>query len=536
MPSLVSSWRRTRQGIAVVAVLCGAACIDTPQTPMTAPATASTARNTAASASRAGNTNGASTAMHRNAEKYAEHGARPARGRSGNASIMSRAIARRDGTILVDVTTGDFDVPGSAVNLLTKVQAKVIGPDGGKTSTTNYNGLSTPTYTFAPIRATRKATVQIQANVKSATDKTPRTDVVTALDTVWAGADLAVERVAIPDQIQAGEVAHISATVIERNGDIGARADCVLYVDGVRTDVNAGIWVDAGDRVTCTFAARFQTGGGHAVVVAVERVTAFDFDPANNTGTARITVGPTPMQYTATAFEHTGHAENTYTYQYRDDAPGTYRAASTLHFEQDVRTHSTHLYAWVGAPITFPAVGLALGLSTEGTPIDQRTFTTFASGAAFGAPQDGGTCGMDQQNYVTVVVCTYWRDAARWTTVTYDRYAGTVTYLSTQVATYAAAWGSGYYYNDGPTTAAEAWGGSVGTRFGTTVDFTVQMTAGSAAFTAAPRVTLVPNAYTTQQAFCTASRNATNNGAVTECYDIGGQYLDKEGLVYSPGQ
>jgi hypothetical protein len=80
--------------------------------------------------------------------------------------------------------------------------------------------------------------------------------------------------------------------VTELNGDVGARADCVLYVNGNATDRATRVWLDAGDVVGCFFTHRFESLGVHAVNVQLENVTPGDWDRGNNQASAAIEVLP----------------------------------------------------------------------------------------------------------------------------------------------------------------------------------------------------------------------------------------------------
>src|SRR5437763_3795012 len=66
---------------------------------------------------------------HPNSEKYRDSGFQPATGRSGSASVSTRALLDKTGTTDVDVTTGTFD--GSpAPGTLGMVQVKAFTPSG----------------------------------------------------------------------------------------------------------------------------------------------------------------------------------------------------------------------------------------------------------------------------------------------------------------------------------------------------------------------------------------------------------------------
>ena len=69
----------------------------------------------------------------------------------------------------------------------------------------------------------------------------------------------------------------------------------MLIVDGVAVDRATGIWVDAGDVVSCAFLYAFTTTGSHGVTVRVEGVAPGDWDTANNEASGTIAiVDPTP--------------------------------------------------------------------------------------------------------------------------------------------------------------------------------------------------------------------------------------------------
>ena len=68
----------------------------------------------------------------------------------------------------------------------------------------------------------------------------------------------------------------------ELSGSHGATGDCVLYVDRVIVDRAPGIFVDAGDVVSCAFTYTFPTPGRHTVQVRLANVTPADANTANN--------------------------------------------------------------------------------------------------------------------------------------------------------------------------------------------------------------------------------------------------------------
>src|SRR5437763_8768340 len=181
-----------------------------------------------------------------NSTKYRDSGAKPATGRSGSAAIQARALRGQTETT-VEVTTGQFDGGAAAAGKLDKVQVKVFNGHGDVLVTDNYRkgALSGANGSFTYDWPSRGQKVQVQANVSGIDPN--RTDVVTVSTNVALRPDLTVSSITAPGQAIAGSNVTISALVGEINGDLGARANCVLKIDGAVADQANGIWVDAGD-------------------------------------------------------------------------------------------------------------------------------------------------------------------------------------------------------------------------------------------------------------------------------------------------
>src|SRR5690348_17185964 len=85
--------------------------------------------------------NAGGSLFHPNSVKYSDKGTHPATGRSGSAVVQSRALLAKDGTALVEATTGTLDAqpgPGNIKHVTT--QATTV--DGTAQPTSAYNGLS----------------------------------------------------------------------------------------------------------------------------------------------------------------------------------------------------------------------------------------------------------------------------------------------------------------------------------------------------------------------------------------------------------
>ena len=154
--------------------------------------------------------------------------------------------------------------------------------------------------------------------------------------------DLAITQIKAPNQATVGSYVNISATVGELNTDIGASADCILSVDGAQVDQALGIYVDAGDKVSCAFTHQFNQTGQHTITVSAANVVPSDWDLSNNSASAPIQIVAlsAPFYYSASIWEETlndsWHDESHYYYVngvYGDDwfndssNVGTYESA-----------------------------------------------------------------------------------------------------------------------------------------------------------------------------------------------------------------
>jgi hypothetical protein len=230
-----------------------------------------------------------------NTIKYRDKGKKHARALAGVASLEARALLGRDGGTILDISTGAIDgAPGAGV--LSKIQLKLYAPDGALQTTTNYKGLSTPVYQLTLPGRVRGSRIQVQGSIVGIDGK--HADVVTLNETVKLRPDLSVDRITAPAQSRVRMPVNISAMISEQNGDVGARADCVLAVDGVEVDRAHGIWVDAGRSVSCLFSHVFPATGTKRLTVSAISVSPGDWDPANNSAAVMIEIVLPPNQFT----------------------------------------------------------------------------------------------------------------------------------------------------------------------------------------------------------------------------------------------
>ena len=222
------------------------------------------------------------------AAKYRDQGAKPATGRSGSAAIEARALTDINGKTDIEVTTGRFDGIGGG-GTLGKVQVKLFR-DGVLLETDNYRpgaaGLGTGTFSYDALRPGLVA--QVQANVSGIDPN--RTDVVTASTEVKRRPDLEAVQLHAQPRVVVGAPVAIRGVVSELNGDVGARATCRLFADGVEIGAIPGAWVDAGTAVTCEFRTSFPSIGTKNLTLRVTDVEPADYDASNNEASLSIEV------------------------------------------------------------------------------------------------------------------------------------------------------------------------------------------------------------------------------------------------------
>lgn len=222
-----------------------------------------------------------------NSIKYSDTGLPPATGRSGDLAVEARALLGADGITDIEVTTGSFEGDVAPTGSLVRVQVKAAY-DTDDAVTRNFSASGS----FASVRLgdlglSRHETIQIQAAANS-TDFA-RTGVVTMVETVKLRPDLRAVPVPVPRYGIEGHPLNLYLNISETNGDLGARADCVLRVDGVEVDRAKNIWVDAGGSVGCAMTHIFTATGPHQVQMSVENVAPGDWNGSNNT-TPAVTV------------------------------------------------------------------------------------------------------------------------------------------------------------------------------------------------------------------------------------------------------
>jgi hypothetical protein len=272
--------RRLAGSAAAALALLASACADQPTAP------AARAPGTAAFTASSGLT------LIPNAVRYRDTGGKPATGRAGSAAVEAFALLGADGYTDVELRA---HAAASAADsgAIARTQAKVYG-DGGALRITRNADAGQGLRFGGLLRGTR---IDVQAHVTGI--DAHRTDVVSVSQTVRMRPDLSVQAHAGSGTVPAGTPVVVTGSILEKNGDLGAEADCVLLLDGVRVDQAKRIWVDAGDEVTCFFTTPALAEGTHTLTVVAEGVRPGDWNAADNTASVQVrAVAPgTPVRH-----------------------------------------------------------------------------------------------------------------------------------------------------------------------------------------------------------------------------------------------
>jgi hypothetical protein len=362
---------RTPRAVAAAAALALAlgACSDIPTTAPT---------RIARPDAPARNVSGPGATLISNTVKYRDTGGKPATGRSGSAELEALALLARDGTTTVATRARSIDPAVTDTGEVSKLQIKAMAPDGGLKFTRNLNGESgaEPLQIRGLARGDR---VQFQANVRGLDGN--RTDVVTVTETVKRRADLGI-RLSTPERARAAAQIVIWATVTEHNGDMGSRADCELLINGQPADRAGGIWVDAGDAVTCGFAHVFADAGTYALTVRVLPPEGGDWDETNNVDAGFVEVDPAPTDTRFRAHvsvgEYRHYDSTTFTSTWRDPFYGTATEGTSRFLMRDEH-RSTSMYAWLLRAIPGP-VRVELSQESGGQVLHSAAFVHEGSG------------------------------------------------------------------------------------------------------------------------------------------------------------
>ena len=383
-----------------------------------------------------------------------------AKGRSGNATLTTRALRRKTGETDVELTAGDLDRDGPS-GTITRAQIATVDARGRRQMVKEYTNLdgNGGYVAFSYSGLPRGQALQVQANVKDI-DGT-RTDVVSAAPTVKLRPDLLMQRVSAAAEAMPGTPVVISAVIAELNHDVGARAACVLSVDGIEVDRADGIWVDAGGVVSCAFTHTFETIGTKAVSVQAANVAPWDYDADNNAASTSIVIRAIESfdyyQLLAATDERQrgGHFQDWSTSNDGSIVYGRDYGVNDLVIQL---VQVVDYYAEVRHRFDLSTTQLSVTESTGGAVVRSFHLEQIASEPSGCIARYPGT-----ETTVWLYICQLNRLDGPFTTLTYTRTAGEVTYFSVG---YDLQW---HRTEDGTTTtdASYSWNDADVSRTGT---------------------------------------------------------------------
>jgi hypothetical protein len=398
-------------------------------------------------------------ALHSSAQKYREQNPSAATGRSGSATLAARLLLAKNGTTDLEVTTGDLDTADTPPGSLTRVQLKAFDAAGETMFVQNHTPPTQDGYwkqTFTGFSVAQP--FQVQANIRAIDGR--RTDVVVVTASVRKRPDLTVSDLSVPPTASTGVPTQVVATISELNGHVGARADCVLYVDDVEADRANGIWVDGGDRVSCAFAHTFSSAGDKRLRVAVSNVQPGDWDLANNSATATTQV-LNPSSGWAWVFAFAQTLDN---YRYYEKFTGRYLNSTATQgydfFEERLRTSAQGWDKFHYDAINWTPIPAASSIAVSFVVSDGVTVWS-------GGSQANG-CSLYGFGGIHGRLVYWWATGCGYAWVQLESYAGTVTYaghgyrhefrhegLPTDYDRYSEYFSNSYEEN-GPTKLASA--------------------------------------------------------------------------------
>ena len=453
-----------------------------------------------------------------NTKKYRDTGLPSAKGRSGSATLTARALLGKDGQTGIEMTTGTLDDATPAPGQIVKAQLKPLNNNGETIYARNYPGLTGGGRFAVTVNDLHRAQqLQVQANVTGIDPN--RTDVVTVVETVKLRPDLFASNLGAPVKAIANTNVSFSVVVRELNGDVGAKANVVLYVDGREVDRADGVWVDANGTVSAAFTHTFTSEGVKQLEAKVERVTPGDYNPANNSVARSIEIVPptVKLSYNASAADlswdsqYTGDYENSST-----DGASTSTVAVTNTYGSKGHTQDVSFYGWSNASaLSFPLDASITELN-DGVAVHSATFAGVSADYSHGSTYGSYTYTANSL-YRQDTTSGYYFELnsysvsnpeqgynTKFVQVSYRRHAGEVTYHS--VGTYRY-----YYAQQGEVTYDDAYSFNYNssekegilTPFGTQYGLNVSLSgADGVALSAAPSMSLVPNNNTATEDFC----------------------------------
>jgi hypothetical protein len=386
---------------------------------------------------------------------YRESGVGNATGRTGGATMTARALLAKDGTALVEVTTGTLDSSATPPGSFAKVQFKPLDPNGNALLATNFTPLAASGgyYGFSWPSLYRGEQIQLQGNI-TGIDKN-RTDVVTVVETTKLRPDLAVQSLTFPGSAAVNHPVNISANVVEMNGDASATATCVLNIDGSDVDQVKNVYVDAGGSVSCGFAYTFTTTGNHTVQITAADVVPGDWDSSNNSASSSISITSPDVALggSGSFYDQKGSFPRIGTSSEEEWYGGSLVFNTSNTYGDSGEAQNSYAYfasggcagSAEGLPLQFP-ISINYLETMDGTSVYSFTNTVATSNTTLGSsnfPLCNSTATSMTQQYGSTFASDHWEyadsyqyyDAASKPLAAYNviqiyRYAGDVTYFS----------------------------------------------------------------------------------------------------------
>ena len=220
--------------------------------------------------------------LHSSTQKYKEKNATGAKGRAGGASLTARMLYAKDGSTELEATTGEFGSATPPPGVIWKMQVSALDALGVTMTTMQYRdplpagGYFKQTL-HEPVAGTAVPGAGAHPHQREAQRHRHGDD-----ERAEAPRHRRRPGYHPPPRAPVNMPVKMVAVVSELNGSIGARTDCVLYVNDVEADRAAAIWVDSGDSVSCAFSPTLTALGTNRAEGARRGVDPGDWDMANN--------------------------------------------------------------------------------------------------------------------------------------------------------------------------------------------------------------------------------------------------------------
>ena len=360
----------------------------------------------------------ASSRLTSNRIKYSNAGQKPAVAAVGNVSLQFRALLGRDGVTSIEATTGIFE-ERAGTDVIQRALMRVLSAPTAEPVQAWPNATY---WSHDMVGLVRGDQLHLQANVKGS--GVSRTEILRLTDTVALRPDLAVVSLDGAAIASTNMPVPFFATIAELNGDWGARADCVLSVNGTAVDQATGIWVDAGDVVSCQFAYVFEVAGTYTVSLSAGNVRPGDWDTANNIASRSITI-VTPG--TPVAHGQIDAFEEEYQYLTTTTRTGDYPIDASSGGTQSVS--KVNFFGKATEVIPAPVQRIDAVFSAGTRTVHEATLTQFQT-FQFNSGGARVTCATyTNMNQHDAMSCTSrWPDGTGKTQMSYNHSSGTVTY------------------------------------------------------------------------------------------------------------